>query len=429
MKLLSKIKQGYRKIYAKWRYLLTVKQADAQLQLKVKQVFESLPKANGVWEWQDYSSLKVELNQLQPSRSSNKQKSNGTRLIAFYLPQFHPIPENDRWWGKGFTEWTNVAKAKPNFLGHDQPRQPADLGFYDLRIPEVMREQIKLAKEYGVDAFCFYYYWFAGKRLLEKPLEMMLKHPDLAIPFCVCWANENWTRRWDGRNQDVLIAQDHSETDDLKVIADLATYFKSPHYLKVDGKPLLLIYRTDLFPEFSKTAERWRMFCRQEGLGEIYLAMVESAAFADQEINPSNYGCDAAVEFPPIGGTRGYAVPPSGEIINQDFSGTVIHYHQMAKYYVGKKNPAYRRFPGVMPGWDNTARRQNNGVCFEYSTPGAFQAWLEKSIEKTEEHHERDERLVFINAWNEWAEGAYLEPDRRFGHSFLEAVRKAREKA
>jgi hypothetical protein len=346
------------------------------------------------------------------------------RAIAFYLPQFHAIEENNKWWGQGFTEWTNVRKAEPNFIGHYQPRVPADLGYYDLTDIEVMKKQILLAQKYGVDGFCFYYYWFGGKRLLEAPVDLMVES-ELDFPFCLCWANENWSRRWDGRNEDILIGQNHSQDDDRLVMLDLIRYFKANSYIRIYGKPLLLVYRVDLFPSFKETSVRWRDICRSEGIGEIYLALVESHDLVHKNIDPSIYGCDASVEFPPLNMAEQTA--PSGELANPDFSGGVADYRKTLLSYCARELPSYKRFRGVMPGWDNTARRQNNGFLFEHSSPGAFQAWLEFVMEQTHKHMHGDERIVFINAWNEWAEGAYLEPDIKNGHSYLEAVRNARD--
>lgn len=348
---------------------------------------------------------------------------NAVRYIAFYLPQFHPIPENDHWWGKGFTEWRNVSKARPNFVGHYQPRLPAELGYYDLRVDSILEQQAELAKRYGVYGFCFYYYWFGGKRLLEEPIEKMLESGKPDMPFCLCWANENWTRRWDGKENEILISQTHSESDDEDVILDLIRYFRDPRYIRIDNRPLILIYRVSLFPDFAVTALRWREICRREGIGEIYISMVESFELIHAEFNPRQFGCDAAVEFPPQG--LADAKQPSGEVINPEFQGLVADYRDLAVFYATRELPAYKRFRGVMPGWDNTPRRQNNSFCFENSTPGAFQAWVEEVTEQTRCQFFGDESIVFINAWNEWAEGAYLEPDQRFGHAYLEALRNA----
>jgi len=350
---------------------------------------------------------------------------NDVRMLAFYLPQFHPIPENDRWWGGGFTEWRNVTKATPNYVGHYQPRRPAELGYYDLRLPDVMEAQAALARRYGVSGFCYYYYWFAGHRLLERPLEQMLASGKPDLPFCLCWANENWTRRWDGENHNVLIGQRHSPEDDIAVITDLCRYFRAPNYIRIGGRPLLLVYRVRLFPDFRATVERWRRHCRENGIGELYVATVE--AF-DQVANlepPERWGCDAGVEFPPHG--FGSARKPTSQILNPRYEGTIDDYVELVHRYLDRPVPGYRRFRGVMAGWDNTPRRQNNSLVFENATPGAFQAWLEAAIAETREQAHGDERIVFINAWNEWAERAYLEPDARFGHTWLEAVRNARD--
>jgi GT2 family glycosyltransferase/SAM-dependent methyltransferase len=349
------------------------------------------------------------------------------RVVAFYLPQFHPIPENDRWWGAGFTEWRNVAQAQPNFVGHYQPRLPADLGFYDLRAPETADRQGALARRYGIDAFCYYYYWFAGRRLLDMPLERLLTQGRPDVPFCLCWANENWTRRWDGQEHEILMAQAHSDADDEAVIRDLLRYLRHPNYLKVAGKPLLAVYRVPLFPDFSQTAATWRRICREEGLGEIYLAMVESFDLVSKALNPATFGCDAAIEFPPHGMAN--PGPPSGPVTNARFVGQVADYRELVARYCLREQPGYTRFRGLAPGWDNTARRQDTSFCLENATPGAFEVWAEFAIDQTRRMRSGDERLVFVNAWNEWAEGAYLEPDLRFGHGFLEALKNAKESA
>ena len=358
---------------------------------------------------------------------SRVEQDGDVRTIAFYLPQFYPFPENDRWWGKGFTEWTNVAKAQANFVGHYQPHLPADLGYYDLRVAQTMDEQAALARRYGLGGFCFYYYWFAGKRLLDLPVERMLETGKPDFPFCLCWANENWTRRWDGQETHVLMAQSHSDADDEAVIQDLIRYFRSPHYIRIDGRPLLVVYRVTLFPDFARTAAHWRSICRDAGIGEIYISMVESFELVASSFHPARYGCDSTIEFPPQGLAE--TTMPSGPLINADFIGNCIDYRTLALRYCSRPAPAYTRFRGAMPGWDNTPRRQNNSYCTEHATPGGFQAWLEHIVEDARHQHFGDERIVFINAWNEWAEGAHLEPDRRFGHTYLEAHANAKDRA
>lgn len=350
---------------------------------------------------------------------------NEVRLIALYLPQYHPIPENDRWWGKGFTEWTNVTKARPNFAGHYQPHLPADLGFYDLRVEDVMAQQAALAKRYGVSGFCYYYYWFGGKRLLQLPLEKMLQTGKPQFPFCIAWANENWTRRWDGREHEVLIGQQHSDDDDRAVILDMMRYLRHPEYISIEGKPLLIVYRANLLPDIKRTTAVWREVCRREGIGDIYLALMESFEYARTGKDPREAGFDASIEFPAHGMSAPIDSP--GTVLNANYTGVIHDYRQLIINYLQASVPSFTRFRGVMPSWDNTARRQNDSVMFGNSTPGAYQVWLEAIIEQTKEQNFGDERIVFINAWNEWAEGNHLEPDRRYGHAYLEATRNAQQ--
>ena len=352
---------------------------------------------------------------------------NKVRLLAFYLPQFHPIPENDRWWGRGFTEWRNVARGRPNFTDHYQPRLPADLGFYDLRLRETYLQQIELAEQYGVHGFCMYYYWFAGKRLLERPLERLLEDGDLRFPFCLTWANENWTRTWDGSENDILLAQAHGDDDDIAVIRDLMRYFEHPSYIRIRGRPLFLVYRIDLFPDIRHTVEIWRDECRRSGLGEIYLATVESFPQTRKDASPVSFGFDASVEFPPHNCGGAIAVPEP--LLNQSYRGRVYDYKATAQAYMRRRRPGHAAFRTVMPSWDNTARRQDVADVFVGSTPGAYQAWLQWTIRETRRHNFGEERIVFINAWNEWAEANYLEPDVRWGHAYLEATKRALQAA
>ncbi len=340
-------------------------------------------------------------------------------LIAFYLPQFHSIPENDEWWGKGFTEWRNVTRALPQFEGHAQPRLPGDLGFYDLRDPKVMHKQVELAREYGIGAFCFYFYWFGGKTLLETPLRNWLADPSLDLPFCLCWANEKWSRRWDGRGDDILIDQRHSEKDDLAFIAHVAEYLRDGRCLRVEDKPVLLLYRPGLLPDCAATAARWRQWCRDNGIGEIHLVYVQGFERPD----PKTIGFDAAVEFPP-----NLANQPSltGKLrlINPEYTGQVFDWRELARSE--RQRPFYRSYPGVAPSWDNEPRRSGAGRTYCYSSPRSYADWLKKAIDATRnEAPNSSGQLVFINAWNEWAEGAVLEPDARLGYAYLQATRNA----
>lgn len=341
-------------------------------------------------------------------------------LVAFYLPQFHPIPQNDEWWGKGFTEWRNVSRALPQFEGHIQPRLPADLGFYDLRNPQVMREQAALAREYGIGAFCFYYYWFSGTTLLESPLRQWLADTTIELPFCLCWANENWARRWDGRGDDILIGQQHSAEDDIAFIAHIADYLRDRRALKVDGRPMLLVYRPHLLPDVRATAKRWRQWCRDNGIGEIHLAYVQGFERPD----PRDIDFDAAVEFPPnMSNPRSLAGDQF--LINPEFNGDVRDWRELAAEVGARPLPGYRLYPGVNPGWDNEARRSGRGLVYLHASPRGYRDWLSTTIHKRLATVPVDQRMVFINAWNEWAEGAVLEPDARLGYAYLDATRQA----
>ncbi len=344
--------------------------------------------------------------------------------ICFYLPQFHAIPENDEWWGKGFTEWTNVRPAKPQFEGHYQPHVPhEDIGYYNLLDRETQAKQIELAKQYGIGGFCYYLYWFSGTRLLEQPIDNMLADPTLDFPFCVCWANENWSRRWDGLDHDLLMVQDYSAEDDIAFITNISKYLKDDRYIRVDGKPLLVIYRPNLFPDMKSTVRRWRRWCRDNGVGEIYLAYPQSF----EKVDPTVYDFDAALEFPPNN-----SKPPN---ITDDVTPRVEDYQ--AKVYDWRifverseeyEDPGYTLFRSATPAWDNTARKKSKGTIFHNSCPKLFTKWLENAFSETlAQRNNPDERLVFINAWNEWAEGAHLEPDQKYGYAWLQAVRDAHE--
>ena len=343
------------------------------------------------------------------------------RLIAFYLPQFHAIPENDAWWGEGFTEWTNVKPATPLFEGHYQPREPGELGYYNLDDAETQYRQVELARQYGIEGFCFYFYWFGGKRLLERPVESWLADENLNFPFCLCWANENWSRRWDGQEEDILIAQEHSAEDDIAFISEVSRYMRDPRYIRVNGKPLLLVYRPSLLPSAKETVDRWRNWCRHNGIGEIHLAYTQSFEVTHPEI----YGFDAAIEFPP-NNSNPPDITKTVKPVTDEFEAIVYDwsiFHQRSENYEKPEYPLYR---SVCPGWDNTARLKNRGTVFVNNTPDLYQEWLENAILDTVENTtHRDQRLVFVNAWNEWAEGAYLEPDAANGYAYLQATRNA----
>jgi len=352
------------------------------------------------------------------------------RLIAFYLPQYHPTAENDGWWGRGFTEWRNVVRARPLFAGHYQPHIPADLGFYDLRLPEVREAQAGLARQYGIHGFCYYHYWFNGRRLLDRPFQEVLRSGRPNFPFCLCWANENWTRRWDGLDEQILISQEYSESDDLAHIHALLPSMTDSRYIKVSGKPVLLVYKTSLLPNPSRTADVWRRAAQREGI-DLYLVRVET--FADG-VDPTAIGFDASVEFAPdwantgipvMHGRVGRVLSKLGIVPKAYTNHAVYEYGTLVGNMMRKQIPCYKRFPGVMPSWDNSSRRARGAVIFRGAEPTLYEAWVSAAIERARQRFRGDERLVFINAWNEWAEGNHLEPDLKNGRAYLESTCRA----
>jgi lipopolysaccharide biosynthesis protein len=349
------------------------------------------------------------------------------RTIAFYLPQYHPIPENDLWWGKGFTEWTNVTRAKPLFRGHYQPHLPADLGFYDLRLPETRLSQAALAHNHGISGFCYYHYWFGGKRLLERPVNEMLASGQPDFPFCLCWANENWARTWDGLDKQILIQQSYSPDDDRNHIRWLANVFVDPRYIRVQGKPMFLVYRAANLPNPFATTQLWREEARRLGIGELHLCKVESLAHDRGDFRAQ--GFDAAVEFQPDTSNistrwqrRLWYLKQKLQRYGVSHGAMILDYKTVAeKMSAQPLKPG--RYPCITPMWDNSARRKSGAMILHNSKPEYYAGWLCKTIEKV---NKADiEPLIFINAWNEWAEGNHLEPCQRWGRAYLEATKRA----
>ena len=345
-----------------------------------------------------------------------------TRIIAFYLPQFHRIPENDIWWGEGFTEWVNVKRAKPNFSGHYQPHEPGELGYYDLNDQQVLIRQAELAKQYGITGFCFYYYWFGGRRLLEMPVNRMLASGKPDISYCLCWANENWTRNWDGGNREILVEQHYSPSDAEAFIFSLLPHFKDQRYIRIGDQPLLMVYRLDLLPDPIGTLEIWRAVCRQQNLPPPYIVSMSSFG---KTSDPRVLGADAGADFPPHGAAVSPSLRQGLEILEPAYDGLLADYLPMVAKFLTSPNRPYPYFRGLVPSWDNTARRQLDGWCVLNSSPAAFELWLRELIFQTS-RKPKEERVIFVNAWNEWAEGCHLEPDRRYGRAWLQACLAAR---
>jgi glycosyltransferase involved in cell wall biosynthesis len=355
-------------------------------------------------------------------RAAPKHARRKAKLLAYYLPQFHRVPENDAWWGKGFTDWTNLGRALPRFVGHVQPRIPRDLGHYSLDDPNTLRRQIEMAKGAGLEGFVFYTYWFNRHRLLEKPLEQFLADKSLDFSFCAMWANENWTRRWDGLEREVLIAQEYLESDDAALVACFARLFTDPRYIRIQGRPLFMIYRVTLIPDATSRIAKWRkMFAELYG-EEPLIVMAQSLG----DYDPESYGLDGAVEFPPHKLSQETPrINNQLDLLDPDFAATVHDYADIAETSLRMDVPDYPLIKTVVPGWDNDPRREGKGLALHNATPAKYQAWLEKLVDYTARHDFYGERFICVNAWNEWAEGAFLEPDVYSGGAFLNATARA----
>ncbi len=351
---------------------------------------------------------------------------NKPRIITFYLPQFHPTPENDAWWGRGFTEWTNVTKAKPQFSGHYQPHLPSDLGFYDLRLAETREDQADLARQYGVHGFCYYHYWFHGTRILERIFEDVFNSGKPDFPFCLCWANESWTKTWVGGDKDILLHQTYSAEDDLNHIKYLIPIFKDPRYIRVNNKPLLVIYRTDTITErLPEMLAVWNEELNKAGIEGLHLCGVR---------NPPPEKFSATINFFPDFRLIPFSIQDKlkytfGRDVLKSFKHTIVSYPKLVEHIMNSSSPDYPMYHCPVPSWDNTPRRgDTSALILKDSNPEIFEKWLDFCLQDTIKKFDGEEQLVFINAWNEWAEGTHLEPDQKWGHAYLKAVLNSLEK-
>ena len=380
-------------------------------------------------EYCDYieeCSLKLKDEFVEYEDKDYKRKENDTKLIAWYLPQYHRIELNDKFHGKGFTEWTNSTQAKPVFTGHYQPHIPYDVGYYDLMNPDTFKRQIELAKNYGIYGFCFHYYWFSGKRIMEKPVEMYLNNKEYVFPFCINWANENWTALWDAGNNEMMLEQKLNKDDVGRFIEDILPYFQDDRYIRIDGKPVLIFYRTNMH-----TKEQLRyMFtyfkekCEECGLGGLYIMVTTAGNYMG---DASEYNADAIVEFPPwIIGAKCEKIRPKG-YINTNFVGDIFdmgEFIENKRYFVKYGSEDYYR--SAMVSYDNTSRKCNTGsAIYTGIEPDNYKVWIKDIIDESKKIHSIQKDYVFLNSWNEWAEGSHLEPDMKYGYAYLEAVYEA----
>lgn len=367
-------------------------------------------------------------------------------VIAFYLPQFHSIPENDEWWGKGFTEWTNVKKAEPLFDGHNQPRVPLNSNYYDLLNPETLRSQIGLATKYGIGGFCFYHYWFDGRLLLEKPIEMFLADKALDFPFCICWANEHWTNQWVSGENKVLIEQRYGGKEEWqKHFEYLSPFFKDDRYIRINGKPLIVIYRPEIIDCLSEMLSYWRDLAEKEGLGGLTISYQHPSYYVYSGKNESLF--DYNIEFQPtlaltLEKSKHHKILRSikrkvallmekkfGVDIRYVGSNAVglshISYDEIWNHILSMEPTREKSFPGAFVDWDNTPRKGEKGSLYDGVTVGKFKRYFRQQVERARDIYKSD--YLFIFAWNEWAEGGYLEPDNNRKYGFLEAVHDSLE--
>lgn len=363
---------------------------------------------------------------------------SAVKPIALYLPQYHEIKENNEWWEKGFTEWTNVKKATSLFKDHYQPHIPIDRNYYNLDNNSVLIEQSNLAKQFGIYGFCFYHYWFNGKLLLEKPIHNLLESKEPNFPFCLCWANENWTRTWDGQEKDVLMQQDYSLEDDKNHIGYLIPFFKDERYIKIDGKPVFIVYRSELHPDIKEATKLWREEVQKAGFPGLFLIRVENF---ERNLDPTKHGFDAGMEFAPDETLRGEkaakknmveylfkkALHKSAIKKSLVYENGLYAYPNFVRNIVNRPKPDYKYFRCICPSWDNSARRKKNATIYIGTTPQLFGKWAKEMKEYTEKNLPDNEQLLFINAWNEWGEGCHLEPDEKWGTLYLEELKRAIE--
>src|SRR3954471_15666895 len=365
------------------------------------------------------------------------------RILAFYLPQFHPIPENDLWWGKGFTEWTNVARAKPLYKGHVQPRLPADLGFYDLRVPEVREQQVELARAAGVESFCYWHYWFGnGRRILERPFKEILASGHPNFPFCLAWANQSWTGIWYGAPGRMLLEQQYPGKADEEAHFQWAQCaFDDARYSRVDGKPIFIVFSAKDMPSTASFIDHWRELAHKAGYPGLYFVGVSDAAYCMHEDRynvPMLEPFDAVTilgpedHIPTRGGIMERKLRP--RIKARDLGRfnrfrpqswarpTRIEFADVVAHVLEDMPRGERFLPSVLSGWDNTPRASVHGTVYEGFTPELFKRYLQKAIALLRDHPSQ-KKIVFLKAWNEWAEGNVVEPDAIYGHGLLDALR------
>ena len=360
-----------------------------------------------------------------PDKPEIMLSDNDPKILAYYLPQYYPDAHNNKWWGRGSTEWTNVSKSVPQYLGQEQPKLPGELGYYDLRIQDNIKRQIELAQYFGIYGFCFYYYWFNGERVLDLPFDNFVNDNEISFPFCICWVNESWTKQWSGSSNETLLSIPNDESVYKFFIEHVGYLLTKENYIKIQGKPLLIIYRPFDIPNSKEVLKYWREFIQKNyGLSLYIIGAIRNPGVIKEDLELD--GFDALSEFAP-GPQLAFMndITKSKQFICDVFYGKVYDYKEFINnkgYYKIKNKKLYR---ACSPMWDNTARKKNKGIILDGATPNLYKEWLRDIIIETQNNNNLDDNIVFVNAWNEWAEGTYLEPDLRWKYGYLEATRDA----
>ena len=429
MTIFEKLKSVY------WRNTILSERQKEQLfyylrnKIKDKSTINKIEDNSKLNEYVQYILNNQKLNNLfsikYPEYEKQFLKSSDPKLIAYYLPQFYPNEYNNKWWGRGSTEWTNVSKAAPQYVGQYQPRFPGELGYYDLRIQDNIYRQIELAKIYGIYGFCFYYYWFDGIRLLDLPFDNYVNDANINFPFFICWVNESWTKQWSSSSNTPLIVQNKSVDSYKNFIKSCYGLFLKKNYMKIEDKVILNIYKPLDIPNPAEVIDYWRNFIFKELNMELYIIGVVTS-FQNYSIDYKNIGFDSIAEFAPGAISHLFKdITKSKEFVCDSFYGKVYDYEEFVNNKKFSNNQLNKLYRAVIPMWDNTARKSNKGMIFDGATPELYKHWLKDIIIETKNNKNLDDNIIFINAWNEWAEGAYLEPDLRWQYGYLEATRDA----
>ena len=426
------VKQSVKSTLKKYPAIVAAHKSAKKLSSSAKKQVRKFAQIKNIPKWRSFQNYalnhQLDKSKFVPITNEPYVNNSSKQLIAYYLPQYYQIPQNDAWFGKGFTEWSNCAKAVPQFDGHWQPHLPIDVGFYNLETTHIMHRQAELAKMYGINGFCFYYYWFSGgEKIMEKPIQNWLNDKSIDLPFMFFWANEDWTNTW-GAAAEIgtkTYSAKMKPTDVKKFVDDILPYFQDNRYITVDGRPHVIIYQSKKDPYLPTFIEKIGTQLAESGIKKPYISLVFPDDF-DENFNPKDYGADAAVEFGSHLRVMPEEIPQSAtnsKLMNPLAKVTEYNMQKFIDEEAFLSNANYPVFKGAMTHFDNTARKIYTGAQIFSTSPDLYEKWLTRSIESSQTDQ------VFITAWNEWAEGMHLEPDQKYGYAYLQATKNALESA